>query len=662
MRLRRHSSARVVAALLLAVTVCAAGSSAVAATSTRRPDLVVSAVSGTPAKVQRGAPLSLSAEVTNQGNAGAGSSTVRWYLKAADGTRRALTSAGVPSLVKGASVVREKSWTVASKVTAGSYQLQACADTARAVVESREGNNCTQTPVTVVARPDLVVSAVSGSPATVERGALLSLSAEVTNQGNAGARSSTVGWYLKAADGTRRFLVSAGVPSLARGASVVRATSWTVASDVAAGSHQLQACADTAGVVVEGREGNNCTQTPVTVEEPVPACTIIGTEGPDVLEGTEAADVICGLGDDDTIEGLEGNDEIDGGNGSDTILYAAAGSAVTVNLADGVASGGAGDDVLANVENVTGSGFDDTISGDDGANSLAGGRGADTINGLAGQDVIREDVTEGATGDHGDVFAGGEGTDKLDYCSHSDDDCSLLGGVVVDIDAETSTGGSGNDMFSGIEDVAGSDHDDTIFGDENANVLDGGGGIDTITGRAGADTIFGGSGDDFLRGGAGDVDTIDAQDGTDTCGEPVDTRISCELAFNVPATLTINDATNTYTQGDPPKTVDSTLTLTDDEANTESATITIGSGYESGKDFLSISGVFPSGVTVNYVAPTLTISGPATVAQYETMLRNVKFENRALDPSTADRIITFTVFDGEFSDSDDVTMSVVASP
>jgi hypothetical protein len=697
-------------ALALSITVCAAGPAAFGGPApTQRPDLVVSAVSGSPARVQRGAVLSLSAKVKNQGNAGARSSTVGWYLKAANGARRELASAGVPSLASGASVVRAKSWTVASNVAAGDYQLQACADTAGVVVEGREGNNCTQTPVTVVARPDLVVSAVSGSPTTVERGELLSLSAKVKNQGNAGARSSTVGWYLKPANGTRRDLASAGVPSLDRGASVVRTRSWTVASNVAAGDYQLQACADTAGVVVESREGNNCTQTPVTVEvpasgdldtsitsgpqgpvnvsvaqfvftssnggvsfecrldealwasctspanladltpgqhlfevraldaaaiaDPSPAsrswtvCTHLGTDGSDTLEGTEGEDFICGLGGDDEIEGLGGNDEIDGGDGVDTVIYGAAVSAVTVNLADGLATGGAGDDALANVENVTGSASGDTITGDSGPNSIVGGLGADTIDGMAGED-------------------------RLDYSS-------LAGGVAVDVDQGTSTGGSGNDLFSGIEDVTGTDFDDTIFGDENANSLDGLGGIDTVNGRAGADNILGGDGNDFLHGGD-DVDTIDGQAGTDTCGELADTRLSCELAFNGAPTLTIADATNSFTEGEAPKPVDGTLTLTDDETNTEGATIAIGSGFESGKDFLSVSGGLPGGVTANYVAPTLTISGPASVAQYETMLRNVKFENTSQDPSVTTRTITFSVFDGEESDSgNDVAMAVL---
>ena len=51
-----------------------------------------------------------------------------------------------------------------------------------------------------------------------------------------------------------------------------------------------------------------------------PACTIVGTPGPDRLAGTPGRDVICGLGGNDAIDGGPGNDVIRGGPGNDTIV------------------------------------------------------------------------------------------------------------------------------------------------------------------------------------------------------------------------------------------------------------------------------------------------------------------------------------------------------
>ena len=48
-------------------------------------------------------------------------------------------------------------------------------------------------------------------------------------------------------------------------------------------------------------------------------CTIVGTQGPDLLRGTGRRDVICGLGGNDTILAGRGNDVVYGGPGADVI-------------------------------------------------------------------------------------------------------------------------------------------------------------------------------------------------------------------------------------------------------------------------------------------------------------------------------------------------------
>ena len=86
------------------------------------------------------------------------------------------------------------------------------------------------------------------------------------------------------------------------------------------------------------------TPTPPTIPTfDLSQCTIIGTDGPDVLTGAIGRDVTCGLGGDDQIRGL-------GGSG--------------VNFA------GAGDDF------VSGGASDDTVLGEDGKYTLVGGKTA----------------------------------------------------------------------------------------------------------------------------------------------------------------------------------------------------------------------------------------------------------------------------------------------
>ncbi|WGT66629.1 putative Ig domain-containing protein [Variovorax paradoxus] len=86
-----------------------------------------------------------------------------------------------------------------------------------------------------------------------------------------------------------------------------------------------------------------------------------------------------------------GNNILNGLGGLDTASYLYAGSAVTVSLAStsAQATGGSGSDTLQNIENLTGSGFNDTLTGSAVANVLDGGAGNDALTGGAGNDTYR---------------------------------------------------------------------------------------------------------------------------------------------------------------------------------------------------------------------------------------------------------------------------------
>lgn len=103
----------------------------------------------------------------------------------------------------------------------------------------------------------------------------------------------------------------------------------------------------------------------------VPACTIVGTEGPDRLIGTPQADVICGLGGDDVILGFGGDDLIIAGDGADTVWGMGGRDRLL---------GGAGRDSL------DGGAGRDRLFGGSGPDTLSGGSGIDRYNGGAGRD------------------------------------------------------------------------------------------------------------------------------------------------------------------------------------------------------------------------------------------------------------------------------------
>lgn len=87
----------------------------------------------------------------------------------------------------------------------------------------------------------------------------------------------------------------------------------------------------------------------------------------------------------------------------------------------------------------------------------------------------------------------------------------------IDLTAGTAHGGEAEgDTFSGIDNLTGSDSNDTLTGDAADNRLIGGVGNDTLDGKGGANFLSGGDGDDiFYTTGRGD-DTIQGGAGQDT--------------------------------------------------------------------------------------------------------------------------------------------------
>jgi len=225
---------------------------------------------------------------------------------------------------------------------------------------------------------------------------------------------------------------------------------------------------------------------------------VTGSAYNDVLTGDGGNNILSGGDGDDILVGGAGNDTLGGGNGVDSVSFAGATSAVNVNFATSTITGGAGigSDTLSSIEGAVGTNFNDSLTGNAGANNLSGSGGNDTIDGGAGDDMI-----EGGIGN--DTLAGGNGVDTLTYAS-------ATARVVVNLStvAGQSTVGAGTDTVSGFENLIGTAFNDTLSGTATANVIAGGLGLDLINGLGGNDTLLGGDGNDTLQGGDGD-DSID---------------------------------------------------------------------------------------------------------------------------------------------------------
>jgi Ca2+-binding RTX toxin-like protein len=237
---------------------------------------------------------------------------------------------------------------------------------------------------------------------------------------------------------------------------------------------------------------------------------INGGQGDDTLNGSSSANVLAGWGGNDQLWGRAGADRLDGGIGTDTATYYWAPTGVTVDLAAGTGTGGeAQGDVLVSIEKVTGSNQgNDTLSGTAGVNTLAGWGGNDVLRGGGGADRLE----------------GGAGTDTSSYYG-------ATVGVTVNLAVGTGSGGDAQgDTYVAVENVNGSQGNDSLIGNAGANTLAGWGGDDVLRGSAGADRLDGGAGIDTASYYTGTIGvTVNLATGLGSGGEAQgDTFVSVE--------------------------------------------------------------------------------------------------------------------------------------
>ncbi|WFU66861.1 MULTISPECIES: calcium-binding protein [Bradyrhizobium] len=252
-----------------------------------------------------------------------------------------------------------------------------------------------------------------------------------------------------------------------------------------------------------------------------------GDNNSNTLTGGAGDDTLIGLGGNDVLIGNGGADVLDGGTGSDAASYTTSSAGLIVNLADpSQNTGDAAGDTYISIENIRGSAFADTLTGDDGNNALRGGAGADSLDGGAGFDfadyrgsatgltaslanpasntgdaagdtytsiegLIGSDFNDRLTGDGGvNLLRGGLGADVLDGGGGFDyaDYANATTGVTVNLaNSAANTGEAAGDTFIAISAIRGGDFNDTLIGDANNNNLRGGLGADVLNGGLGFD-------------------------------------------------------------------------------------------------------------------------------------------------------------------------------
>ncbi|WP_112661699.1 calcium-binding protein [Microvirga flavescens] len=218
---------------------------------------------------------------------------------------------------------------------------------------------------------------------------------------------------------------------------------------------------------------------------------LVGSSHHDWLQGDNGGNKIFGGAGNDTIEGGLGADSLYGGEGIDTLSFASATGGVSADLYNN--SGSAEDnttDRYEEFENILGSQFRDTLSGDNGANLIDGSGGNDILIGRAGNDTLI-----GGTG--ADDMQGMEDNDTY-YVDNVGDYVRERWGAGFDTVITSISYSLTSEEVEGLQAVDGTaainltanEYANVIVGNDGDNVIDGKKGADVMTGKGGNDTYY----------------------------------------------------------------------------------------------------------------------------------------------------------------------------
>jgi len=206
--------------------------------STSVPDLIIEAITLSPAQPSIGDMVTFTVTIKNQGNGNAISSRVAYYIDDVF-----LASVSVDSLAAGDTDAKYIFW----KAQAGAHVVKAVADFTEKVTESDETNNVKTYNFTTLA-PDLIIEDITWSPAQPSVGDIITFTVTIKNQGSGNSRSSGVYFYID--DLSRDY---EDVLRIEAGDMVTKTFTWTAQT----GSHTIKAIVDKDNWIPESDESNN---------------------------------------------------------------------------------------------------------------------------------------------------------------------------------------------------------------------------------------------------------------------------------------------------------------------------------------------------------------------------------------------------------------------
>ena len=216
--------------------------------------------------------------------------------------------------------------------------------------------------------------------------------------------------------------------------------------------------------------------------------TLNGGDGNDTLLGNGGNDVLFGEVGDDLLDGGVGSDKMKGGAGNDTYVISALtdvvdeeGNADTDDWVKSSVSISLLSAAFLDIEHVELAGTATKAIGDADGNNLTGNAAANVLDGGIGADTL-------IGGKGADTYFVDNAGDKV-----TEDTAGAAGGIDLVMSSISYTLGDNVEKLTlalgaGSIDAAGNALNNTLIGNEGANILDGLGGKDTMTGGKGDDT------------------------------------------------------------------------------------------------------------------------------------------------------------------------------
>jgi len=122
--------------------------------------------------------------------------------------------------------------------------------------------------------------------------------------------------------------------------------------------------------------------------------------------------------------------------------------------------------------------------------------------------------------------------------------------------------------------------------------------------------------------------------------------INVGVVNNAPTLATIEGQIASFVENATGTGITGNLSISDvDDSQIESATVAISNNYVAGEDQLTF--VPQAGISGTFLNGTLTLTGSATLADYEAAIHSVTYSNSSENPSAATRTVDITVNDGD---------------